>query len=346
MKEVLKRFFSFVHHLKFVLILLMVGLFFCAGEVYGDEEGKSEKDETKQCKPDESLVNCLPIGKQFVIDQGFGDSLPLPIGVSWNIMWMKDSLKMETDANGEQRISLYVTKKDPLEPMAGPITENQGTITKSIYMETLTSNIKLDVWLLPFLNVFGIIGYIEGDSGFVGASYDKRYPDDPDGLSPEDLLDQGEGMGVNLASLNFDIQLSGVTYGIGGILAGGYPINWGLAREVFVAMDYSVSKSDLDVADSTIETTMMGIRTGVNGTIYGVNGSLHVGLTKLETTTHMVGWVNYGGLEVEYDMYEEPVDPVNYVCGVRWDATKRTKATLEGGIGERRHVLLSIEYRF
>ncbi len=299
----------------------------------------------------EEWTNFLPIGKQLVVDAGFGDKLPLPIGLAWNIFWQEQQYHIIDSA-------LHVAPSDILYDMVEPLLPKMKIDDRDVWSKNLVSNLKLDVWILPVWNVYTVVGYIEGDTGIDGAS---RFEGgaieldpatvsesflavlgdmgiDPANMSMDDLDKFSELLGVSLTSFLFQIPISGYSYGIGTTIAGGY-------GNFFFALDINYAIAKLDISDSSITNVGQSIRLGW---VFGNSGfSAYFGAMKMETDEHQKGWVNYSGVQAYFDIEEEAVTDTVPLFGVRLDFTKEMHLTCEYGYDpDKEYFVGSAEYRF
>lgn len=103
-------------------------------------------------------------------------------------------------------------------------------------------NLKLDVWLLPFVNVYAIVGYIWNESD---TTIDVTLPP---------LRPGGE---TRLRRVTVPTSLTGTVGGLGTTLAGGY-------GPVFAALDFNAAKADLGF-DDRFNAVVTSMRAGWNG---------------------------------------------------------------------------------
>jgi hypothetical protein len=184
----------------------------------------------------------------------------------------------------------------------------QASAAVTVDNTTDETNLKLDLWLLPFMNVFGIIGHVEGQT--------------------EVTLPQPLG--------SLDVDYDGLVYGGGLTLAGGYEKFFGSITAIF-------TNTDLDISTSSVEAFILTPRIGYClgfgevwiGSMYQHTQEEHSGTVSVP----MIGTVNF-------DVELEEKDPWNYLAGVRFNLGKNWDLEIEGGVGERQHVTASLTYRF
>jgi len=254
----------------------------------------------------DGLSDSLPLGKSLAA----GQELPLPLGISANVFFMEQDMKAQSTVISADALGLPPSQAD-----VGKI-ESRATST----------TMKLDAWLLPFLNVYGVAGYVDGETVASGFSVS--------GLPPE------------LASLlpnSFSIAYSGPVYGAGIMLAAGY-------NQFFASLDANYTESDLDIGDSTIEAFIISPRIGITGNLGGLEGSLYVGAMYQDIDENQNGTVNFPivgqSLPVGYDVISEAEDKWNYLVGANLKASESWNYGIEVGFSERTHVMATLNYRF
>lgn len=126
----------------------------------------------------------LPIWKEKA--EALGYELPKPIGFNLSYMTMEQGINVDS-------IAIQGLGKLPLQLQADPGRQ---------YTEVLT--LRADVWLFPFLNLYGLVGKL-------------------DGYSTTDV--NMKFLGAQHTINNFRLDLDGYTTGVGGVLVGGYQ-NW------------------------------------------------------------------------------------------------------------------------
>lgn len=174
---------------------------------------------------------------------------------------------------------------------------------------------KLDYWLAPFLNVYLLGGYIEGDTTVK--------------LSKVDL-------GLPILLNDIRIQYDGFMYGGGVTLAFG-------GRGWFTTLTYDLTRTDLDVTTSSVQGWVLTPRVGL--TFDGA--AVWVGaMYQQAEETHEGFWeMPYLGL-VPYYVELEQSEPWNYQIGMVAGLSEHWNLIIEGGVGSRKSVLAHIEYRF
>lgn len=180
-------------------------------------------------------------------------------------------------------------------------------------------DIKLDVWVTPFLNVFGLVGRV----------------------SAHTYVDLGNvsipGLPVALPSL--DVSYDGTVYG------GGANLVYGTDRW-FAALNNTWTSTSLSGDfDSSVSSFTIQPRLGVivdGWTLWG-------GGMWLDTTEKHSGTISLGvpGLPpVPFDVELESAKKWNYAVGIGKIFSPRATMFFELGFGERKHTLFNFTYRF
>jgi hypothetical protein len=181
--------------------------------------------------------------------------------------------------------------------------------------ETTSYHIRLDYWVLPFLNIFGLVGNIDSSTTI--------------GLSDLDI-------GLPIQIDDFKANLDGTVYGAGLVLAYG-------GEKWFTTLAYSITETDLDVADSSVSAWVLEPRLGLRlsrgavwiGAMYQRAEEEHRGVFDLP----FVG-------EIPFHVKLRELEPWNFVLGGTAALGDHWVLILQGGFGERKAALAAIEYRF
>lgn len=167
---------------------------------------------------------------------------------------------------------------------------------------------KLDYWALPFLNVFGLVGYVDGETSI-----------DTGGLLPD-----------------FDVDYDGIVYGAGLTAIAAKDSIFGLVTLIY-------TETDLDTSDSSIETVVVNPQIGCTSD----SGTYWIGAMYQDVEEAHMGTFNVPQLgPLQYDVVLEEDEPWNYQVGARFDLGNTVTLDLEVGFGDREHALASLAYRF
>lgn len=271
----------------------------------------------------------LPFLAQKVIDEGY--DLPLPYGLSITYSNVTQDMLL-----GSLNVGLNGSEIVPFEFVS---FENAVANSESVQL-------KIDAWLFPFMNVYGMVGRVDGEAP-VDVVLDGNGMLDILGIScppPDPLCALLQDRTITLP---IDAPFSGTTYGVGAVLAGGWN-NW------FVTIPINFTYADMDT------TKTEGIATTVTprvGRIFGLNNygnlALYAGGNYLNAELDVAGTVFLpvpGGddLRVDYEIEQKNKDKWNVLLGYNWDITRRWSwmAEYNGFIGSREAFITSATYRY
>ena len=256
----------------------------------------------------DSLSDSLPLGKSLAA----GHELPLPLGISANVFFLEQDMEAQSTVISAPTLGLQSSQAD-----VGKI-ESRATST----------TMKLDAWLLPFLNIYAVAGYADGET----TANDFSIPTLANILPP----------GVKLPPL-FSLPYSGPVYGGGVTLAAGY-------NQFFASVDANYTESDLDIGDSTIEAFVISPRIGITGDLGGLSGALYVGAMYQDVDEQQNGTVKFPimgmPVPVGYDVISEAEEKWNYLIGANLKASESWNYGIEVGFSDRTHVMATLNYRF
>ena len=272
------------------------------------------------CKAVEPITRALPIWGEKVRAMGY--DLPLPFGAGVNLVYMEQGIDIRNLKIGFGSANRKVER----------VTFSDSSVRDA----AVTA--RLDFWLLPFANIYGIVGYIDGE-----AELDVNLPGitiNVPGMGPVPVVDPN--------TLSVDIDYSGATYGGGITLAGGY-------KNFFGSVDANYTHTDIDVVDGDIKTLTISPRLGVlvdpdviSGNLAFWIGAMYMDYKQTVTDTVNLREIDPGlpsvHLDFEIDIKNEA--PWNFLMGGQWEITKRWQMMVEGGVGNRRQIIFGTVYRF
>jgi len=178
-------------------------------------------------------------------------------------------------------------------------------------------DIQGDAWILPFLNVFGVLGHVNIDT----------------------VVDfsQTEIQGLPFTLPSLPVKFNGTVYGGGFTLAYGSQ-NW--FASVTTTFTKTNTSGDLD---SKVKSTTVQPRIGLirNDWRFWV-GSMYLKTDETHSGTFDLPYLG----EVPFAVELETKDHWNYVVGAGYAFTDRAAVRLEYGFGARNHTLFNFVVRF
>ena len=250
--------------------------------------------------------------------------------------------------------------------MSNPITVNSINLTGHPVLDAIDvdanhadfkgSNITLrgDVWILPFMNVYGILGYTQGTSKAKINSVSCDSSDfgrfDPNRA----LCSVIDSLGGNLPeNAMFELDMDGGTYGIGTTLAGGVG-NW------FALVDMNYTYTDISAIDGNIKTFVAAPRVGHRWEYDGGRElRVFVGAMYQDVQQYLSGDLKSLGLppaldsiidvlapDGKFEVSQSSDDKWNGVAGFQYAFNREWEVLMEAGFGSRETMFVAVSRRF
>nr|WP_241210355.1 TonB-dependent receptor [Vibrio ichthyoenteri] len=248
----------------------------------------------------------LPIWKDKA--EALGYELPKAVGISFGYMVLEQGISVD---------SIELTGI-PVVDMLGVDLEAHGGTQKT---EVMT--LRADAWLFPFLNVYALVGILEGYS-----KTDVSISFFDGALKPKKTID-------------FELALEGYTSGAGLVLAGGY-------KNVFGLVDLNYSKTKLSIIDGEIDAIVISPRIGYDLTKHGFPLRVWAGAMYQDVEQTLKGNLDDiapnmpGGFTVKQHLTTK----WNPLLGMQYQVTDSWYLLGEVGLGDRKSAFLSIDHRF
>jgi len=220
------------------------------------------------------------------------------------------------------------------------------------YTKANAVNFKVDAWIFPFLNVFLLGGYMDGEGLIpivipgdealkvllpaVGARCDAP----PGSFLRPDLCDED-------LIIRDRPDYSGETVG-GGIIL---PMGW---RNYFVVVPVSYTYTKTSDSDTSVKAFQASLRGGYHFQTSGGTLAFYGGATYLKVDQDIAGTYVLetgdpllGDIDINYTIHQNNKDKVNYMLGFNWMMTKNWWLQAEVGFGgSRDNVIGSVSYRW
>ncbi|MCW9689681.1 hypothetical protein [Proteus terrae] len=263
-----------------------------------------------------------------------GYDIPEPFGASYSYMNLRQDIivdKIGFDA------SKWLEMSDVVKVDVGHTREKSET-----------HMLKLDSWVFPFMNVYGLYGYTKGTSKTVlnDVSMDFGFPMS---LAKDEI---------------FELDFKGKTYGAGFTLAGGY-------NQFFGTFDLNYTKTNLDILDGDIKALVISPRVGYefvfsplisgqgNTKLQVWTGAMYQDITQRfrgdVSKLHLPGKLNdmmnnpdflEGIGNVKFDVEQHLAHKWNQTVGARLEVTRNFNVITELGFNNRNSFFVSGEFRF
>lgn len=349
----------------FEVLLALLSAVFCACSLAGEPAPSSspnpEREPDKQIQAPAS-TSVLPFLGDDARQRGY--TLPEPFGININYMNMRQNINVDSiNFNGLSLDGRNIDCSTAAHsrncqkmfnrlfgngaiPLDNAFKIDVGKTRESSETETM----KLDAWLLPFMNIYGLIGHTEGHSvsqigvGLVSAHGQVLHP-------------------ASLQDLAFKLDFKGTTYGVGTTLVGGIN-NW------FTAVDTNFTQTQFDILDGSIDAFTVSPRVGYRFSTPAVNavylpaGKLNVWVGSMyqdvqqefkgslndlsmpsATLQKLVDLANQDD-KGRFDVKQHLQSPWNLLVGAQYELTRNFNMTTEVGFAERNSFFIASEYRF
>lgn len=261
----------------------------------------------EELKPQKKQEDFFPIFGDIVRKQGY--ELPKPMGINFIYVDMSQDVNINSLNLTSGKLSLDSLKKIVTLKVNKAKTSNKSKLVKA------------DLWVFPFLNLYGIVGETRGHSS---AKLDINF------LNKKSQYD-------------FSLKYKGVTYGIGMTLAGGY-------KNFFSLVDFNYTKTSLDVIEGGITAVIVSPRIGYQFDIWGTKTAFWIGgmFQKIDQTLKgdLDKIMNFPLKNVKFNVQESTSLPWNINIGIRTEINQSIEIMAEFGVGKRKSSAVAIGYRF
>lgn len=325
-------------------------------ETYSNQPPAISNGPNRPANSDKVWDRILPIGGQVAIYNGY--DLPLPLGISF----------LYSNVEQDQTISNLKVG------YGGPANTNIDFLSFDKFRsKTNTPQLKIDAWVLPFLNVFATAGKIKGTID-INMSMPKGsvVTSDPvtnainDGIqaycaknpvkckagsallpdTPPDIFN-GEPW-----RLSAEAEVEGYNYSFGAMLAGA-------SGEWFYTMP--IVYTQVDMKKSQVSGGTLNIQPRVGYTFdlnHDLEINLYTGASYMDTNQTIKGGFNLETMEsttdfdtphtIAFEVHQENTNKWGGIVGFNLNVNKHLSTAMEytGIIGDRRQLILMVNGRF
>ena len=265
-----------------------------------------------------------------------GYTLPKPYGISLSYMDMNNPVTV-----------------DSIKLMGHPVLEAIDIDARYADFKGTNVTLRGDVWIFPFMNLYGIIGYTEGTST---ANINSLHCDvsSLSDLAHKALCLLLDTAGENLPdNATFQLDMDGGTYGIGTTLAGGVG-NW------FALVDVNYTNTNIAAIDGSIKTFVAAPRAGYRwefdggrelrvfaGAMYqDVQQELSGSLKSLNLPPQIVDLIDALSPEASFAVSQSADENWNGILGFQYAFNRDWDILMEAGFGERETLFIALGRRF
>jgi len=247
-----------------------------------------------------------------------GHRVPLPFGFGATFYDARQPVNVRDlklgAGSGPAESSTFVKVK-------GPITSWQQNVSS-----------RFDVWLLPFFNLYGVVGYTRGNTkGTVTVT--------------------GPVLGLLNQDLPLFAEFDGPTVGGGVTLAGGFKVTDWRDLHAFMIGDVNHTitflsfKNESLIAHTKPQATVPSIRVGLRGEVTKfISAGMWVGAMYQLIQEEVAGSV--AGRPIQFIINQRAASPWNTLVGGQIEFGKHFHIVIEGGFGDRSSILTGATFRF
>lgn len=259
-----------------------------------------------------------------------GYDLPEPFGVSYGYMNLRQDIKVDT---------IGFSSNSGLD--LGKILNIETGHTRS---KNESHMLKLDAWVLPFMNVYGLYGHTKGTSKTNLNNVEAK-------LGPFTIP-----IGKDLP---FELDYKGKSYGGGVTFAGAY-------NQFFSTLDFNYTRTSLDILDGDITAFVVTPRIGYefvfepliagqgNTKVQVWTGAMYQDITqrfkgdvsKLDLPPELNKWMILAPDDTKFDVKQHLAHKWNNTIGARVELTRNFNVLTEVGFNNRNSFFVSGEFRF
>lgn len=252
----------------------------------------------------------LPIWGRDACERGY--VLPRPFGISVGYMHQDQPFDVgQVLVNG-------IDVKTPGVAVVDEVQNEESTVT-----------LRLDAWIFPFWNIYGILGRTDGQAnGPIQVSLQPVFP----------IICSLPGNNCNVDT-TFTLDYTADVVGYGTTIAGGY-------KDFFGMVDYNRTRADLDISLTDARATVISSRIGWNGKLGWFTGVLWVGAMYQDISQTLDLPIDIGDTVLDVSIDQSTQVPWNYLVGGQWDINRSFSVLLEFGFGGRKSQMINLSYRF
>jgi hypothetical protein len=256
----------------------------------------------------EPWPHTLPYLSHLATERGY--ELPLPLGLSGVFYYVERDIEI-TDI----RVGVD----------GAPLRSVSKFLNAGSRSHVSVAVARIDAWLLPFLNVYGMVGYVANNTTTRG----------------EVTIPRLIGPGDRSFMVSAKTELEGFMGGAGVTLAGGY-------RQFFFMGDVNYSQTDIGF-DDRFKALIGSIRTGWHGKIQDVPVRFWVGGVYWGTRSTARSTVNVEGVgRVSFEADQGPEHPLNPMIGASATLFRHWDVFVEYGANARdvQTIAAGLTFRF
>ncbi|MGL6002927.1 MAG: hypothetical protein ACRCZ4_12680 [Plesiomonas sp.] len=280
-----------------------------------------------------------------------GYTLPEPFGV--NISYINVKQGIQVDSIAFTGIQTHLPIQLSSLNIQGNLDIGINPTVKETSQHSETTTLRADMWIFPFLNIYGVMGKTSGRT---------------DSLLDIDISVSGNvQMGkffpiqipfptfsIPLENIHFPLEFNGDTYGMGFVLAGGYD-KW------FALADVNYTQTKMDILEGQIAALVVSPRVGytfsvaerplrmwVGGMYQSIDQQFRGNIANLalpENLKQLLLLVD-PNKQGKFEVNQHLESPWNTLVGAQYQITPNLSLLTEWGLGKRKSAFFTLDMRF
>ncbi|MGL5008192.1 MAG: hypothetical protein ACRC53_12770 [Plesiomonas sp.] len=280
-----------------------------------------------------------------------GYTLPEPFGL--NISYMNVRQGIQVDSIAFTGIQTHLPIQPNFLNIHGNLDIGINPTVKQTSQHSDTKTLRADMWVFPFLNLYGVLGKTQGRT---------------DSLLDIDISVSGHAQigslfpikiplptfSIPLKDIRFPLEFNGDTYGMGVVLAGGY-------EQWFALADVNYTQTKMDILDGHIAALVASPRVGyifsvadrplrvwVGGMYQSIDQQFRGNIADLALPANLKQLLllvdpNKQG---KFEVNQHLKSPWNTLLGAQYQVNPNLSFLTEWGLGERKSAFFSLDIRF
>lgn len=280
-----------------------------------------------------------------------GYTLPEPFGV--NISYINVKQGIQVDSIAFTGIQTHLPIQPNFLNIQGNLDIGINPTVKETSQRSETTTLRADMWIFPFLNIYGVMGKTSGRTDSLldinisvsgNVQIGKFFP----------IQIPFPTFSIPLENIHFPLEFNGDTYGMGFVLAGGYD-KW------FALADVNYTQTKMDILEGQIAALVVSPRVGytfsvaerplrmwVGGMYQRIDQQFRGNIANLalpENLKQLLLLVD-PNKQGKFEVNQHLESPWNTLVGAQYQITPNLSLLTEWGLGERRSAFFTLDMRF
>ncbi|MGL5991154.1 MAG: hypothetical protein ACRCZT_05755 [Plesiomonas sp.] len=280
-----------------------------------------------------------------------GYTLPEPFGV--NISYINVKQGIQVDSIAFTGIQTHLPIQLSSLNIQGNLDLGINPTVKETSQRSETTTLRADMWIFPFLNIYGVMGKTSGRTDSLldmnisvsgNVQVGKFFP----------IQIPFPTFSIPLENIHFPLEFNGDTYGMGFVLAGGYD-KW------FALADVNYTQTKMDILEGQIAALVVSPRVGytvsvverplrmwVGGMYQSIDQQFRGNIANLalpENLKQLLLLVD-PNKQGKFEVNQHLESPWNTLVGAQYQITPNLSLLTEWGLGKRKSAFFTLDMRF